>query len=429
MKLPEIPKYSRENIDIAIKYVPNPEIIGIVQKYNEKYLHFNELKHKSLPVDPVIIWTIMKMFRMNNLKSIQFGKWTFNYSLIDEFIEKLHTLDKSASGNLSTALDSIPSEKERYIIDSLMEEAIASSQIEGAVTTRNVAKEMLKKGQKPKNKDQKMILNNYKTMKYILEIKNKEFSIPEILKIHKLITDGTLEDPEFVGKFRKDNEIGVYSTDGTLLHQPPEYGLVESLMEELCEFSNSKDKFIHPIIKGIIIHFLIGYIHPFNDGNGRTARSLFYWYLLKNDYWLFEYMAISRIINGSKGQYRDAYLKTESDTFYNDDKGDLTYFIKYNLECICKSLDEILEYLSKKQVEQKEILNIINKSENLNLRQAEILKEILKTPENIITIKEIVTTYNVAYATGRADLNHLVELGYLEKKKAGKEFIYILKKQ
>ena len=91
--------------------------------------------------------------------------------------------------------------------------------------------------------------------------------------------------------------------------------------------------------------------------------------------------------------------------------------------------DEILDYLSKKQAEQKEVLNLINKSENLNLRQAEILKEILKTPENIITIKEIVTTYNVAYATGRADLNHLVDLGYLEKKKAGKEFVYILKKQ
>ncbi|AVB75889.1 Fic family protein [Methanococcus maripaludis] len=429
MKLPEIPKYSKENIDIAIKYVPNREIIDIVQKYNEKYLHFNELKHKTLPIDPVIIWTIMKMFRMNNLKSIHFGKWTFNYSLIDEFIEKLHTLDKSASGNLSTALESIPSEKERYIIDSLMEEAIASSQIEGAVTTRKVAKEMLKKGQKPKNKDQKMILNNYNTMKYILEIKNKEFSISEILKIHKIITDGTLEDPEFVGKFRKNNEIAVYSTDGTLLHEPPKYELVESLMNNLCEFSNSKDKFIHPIIKGIIIHFLIGYIHPFNDGNGITARSLFYWYLLKNDYWLFEYMAISRVINGSKGQYRDAYLKTESDTFYKDDKGDLTYFIKYNLECICRSLDEILDYLSKKQVEQKEVLNLINKSEDLNLRQAEILKEILKTPENIITIKEIVTTYNVAYATGRADLNHLVELGYLEKKKAGKEFVYVLNKK
>ena len=99
-------------------------------------------------------------------------------------------------------------------------------------------------------------------------------------------------------------------------------------MNELCEFSNSNDKFIHPIIKGIIIHFLIGYIHPFNDGNGRTARSLFYWYLLKNDYWLFEYMAISRVINGSKGQYRDAYLKTESDTFYKEEKGHLTYFIK-----------------------------------------------------------------------------------------------------
>jgi len=84
-------------------------------------------------------------------------------------------------------------------------------------------------------------------------------------------------------------------------HTPPDYNKIPDLMEEFCKFaSTDEDDFIHPLIKGIILHFLIGYIHPFTDGNGRCARSIFYWYMLSRGYWLFEYMPISRILLHSK---------------------------------------------------------------------------------------------------------------------------------
>ena len=138
-------------------------------------------------------------------------------------------------------------------------------------------------------------------------------------------------------------------------------------------------------------------------------------------------MAVSKVINNSKKQYRNAYLYTESDRTPND-SGDLTYFIKYNLDCIQKALDDILEYLEREQKEKSQALKIITESEGLTLRQAEILKQFLKQPEKPITIKEIVTIYSVAYATARSDLFYLEKLGYVEKRKAGKEFIFIFKK-
>jgi Fic family protein len=137
-------------------------------------------------------------------------------------------------------------------------------------------------------------------------------------------------------------------------------------------------------------------------------------------------MAVSKVINDSKKQYRDAYLYTESDRTFND-SGDLTYFIKYNLHCIKKALDEILKYLERKQKEQFQSLQIIVESGDLTLRQAEILKQYLKQPEKPITIKEIMITYSVAYATARSDLFSLENLGYVEKRKVGKELIFILK--
>lgn len=428
MKLPEVPEFSKESLEEAGKFLHDDQIADLVRKYNERYLHWEELKHRKLSLDPVIIWNLMKISRALKAKSLGFGNWVFKYTLIDEFQEKLHVLDKSAAGNLISSLEALQDNKRKYIISSLMEEAIASSQIEGAATTREIAKRMLQENRKPRSKDEKMIVNNYITMKHIVDLKNEAITPDKILEIHRIITSGTLEKPEYEGNFRENNEIAVYSHDGTLLHKPVEYPDVPKLINELCDFANNKDEnFIHPIIKGIIIHFLVGYIHPFNDGNGKTARALFYWHLLKNDYWLFEYMAVSRIINSSKKQYRNAYLYTESDRTPND-SGDLTYFIKYNLDCIQKALEEVLEYLNRKQKEQSQDLKIFTESGNLILRQAEILKQFLKQPEKPITIKEIVTTYSVAYATARSDLFSLEKMGYIEKKKAGKEFIFIFKR-
>ena len=428
MKLPQVPEISKEFLEEAGKLLHDDQIAELVRKYNERYLHWEELKHRKLPLDPVIIWNLMKISRALKAKSLEFGDWVFKYTLIDEFQEKLHVLDKSAPENLISTLEALQDNKRKYIISSLMEEAIASSQIEGAATTREIAKRMLQENRKPRSKDEKMIVNNYITMKHIVDSKNEAITPDKILEIHMLITNGTLEKTEYEGNFRENNEIAVYSHDGTLLHKPVEYPDVPKLINELCDFANNKDEnFIHPIIKGIIIHFLVGYIHPFNDGNGRTARALFYWHLLKNDYWLFEYMAVSRIINSSKKQYRNAYLYTESDRTPND-SGDLTYFIKYNLDCIQKAIEDILEYLDRKQEEQSQALKIITESGNLTLRQAEILKQFLKQPEKPITIKEIVTMYSVAYATARSDLFHLEKMGYVEKKKAGKEFSFVFKR-
>ncbi|WP_269851175.1 Fic family protein [Methanosarcina horonobensis] len=382
MKLPEVPEFSKKALEGAGKLLYDSQTAELTHRYNERYLHWEELKHRKLSLDPAILWNLMKVSRELKAKSIKFGNWVFKYNLIDEFHERLHILDKSAAGNLLSSLEALQDNRRKYIISSLMEEAIASSQIEGAATTREVAKRMLQETGSQKNKDEKMIVNNYATVKHIMDLKNEALTPEKVLEIHRMITGGTLEKPEYEGSFRETNEIAVYSHDGTLLHKPIEYPEIPKLVSELCDFVSSKDKdFIHPVIKGIIIHFLIGYIHPFNDGNGRTARALFYWYLLKNNYWLFEYMAVSRAINNSKKQYRNAYLYTESDRTSND-FGDLTYFIKYNLNCIQKALEDTLEYLERKQKEQSQALKIITESGDLTLRQAEILKQFLKQPEN-----------------------------------------------
>lgn len=340
MKIPQMPTYTDEDEKMAWETARDMDVIDAVFACNKKYLHWEEIKYRKLPADPKHIWFLMKVFRARNTHSVGFGPWKFRFALDDECWKKLHLLDTSAGGSLASMIDAVGQEKERYIVNSLMEEAIASSQIEGAATTRVAAKQMLQERKKPRNRDELMILNNYLTMKEVAGLRGEPLSPELVRRLHAMITRGTLEDPAYEGAFRENDDIRVVDSSGAVLHVPPPHEEIEGLVDELCAFANGEEEeFIHPVVKGIVLHFLMGYIHPFNDGNGRCARTLFYWYVLKQDYWLFEYMAISRAIRESRGQYKRAYLYTETD------ENDLTYFIRYNLDVIEKTIEEVRAYI------------------------------------------------------------------------------------
>ena len=432
MKIPQKPQDIQEilkkNSSEVFKLLKNPAIMEFIAKHNKEYAHWDEVRYKKIPEDakPEYVWALMKIMRDSQYRLLKFGSWTFKYVLLDEFQKKLHVLDKGTAGRLGSSLNTINTGgRDRYIISSLMEEAIASSQLEGAATTRKIAKELLRYKKKPINYSERMIVNGYRTMQQIIQEKEKNITPEKILELHRNITEDTLKNKVYEGRFRENNEVVVGDSVKVELiyHHPPDYKEVPLLVKELCEFANSEDDdFIHPIIKGIMLHFLIGFIHPFEDGNGRTARTLFYWYVLKKGYWLFEFMAISRIILRSKAKYGRSYLFTETD------ENDLTYFIDYNLNCTQEALSDMEEYITKKQKEQADAMRLIKEIKGINLRQAEILKEFIKEPEKGFVVNEIMLSYGVAYDTARNDLLYLTKLGYLEKVQIQKKFIFKLSK-
>lgn len=425
MKLPEKPIdwkeiFEREPKQI-FEIIEEKDLFKQIFEFNKRYLYWSELKYRVKDEsDKKYIWTFMKILRLDKYETLTFDSIEMKYSIITYFNRKLHYFDKILAGNIEVQSKTLGLQK-KYIINSLMEEAIASSIIEGASTTRKAAKSMLREKRKPMTKSEKMIVNNYETIHYIISIKNKKLTPEILLKIQKKVTKDTLGAPDDEGAFRDNNEI-VVSYDNIheiIAHIPPDYNEIPHLIEELCEFANNDSKeFIHPIIKGIVLHFLIGYIHPFNDGNGRTARSIFYWYMLSQGYWLFEYMSLSRRIVRSRKEYDLAYLYTEYDEM------DLTYFIKYNIKCIDESLKDLMDYIKKNQKEQEETKKIIHENPDLNLRQAMILEGFMKNPNKIFTIKEISETYRVVYQTARTDLLLLASKGFIDKKISGKAFIF-----
>ena len=425
MKLPDKPidwkeTFRKEPKNISV-IISNKQFLKQVFEFNKKYIYWSELRYRiKNESDRKRIWAFMKLLRSERYEAIPFKSIDMKYNLTSELHRKLNRFDKLLAGNIEIQTKSLGLDK-RYIISSLMEEAIASSMIEGASTTRKVAKAMLREKRKPLNKSEKMIVNNYKTMQFMLDKKNEKITPALLLEIQRKITKDTMESASDEGAFRDSNDIVVGDNidPEQIRYTLPDHKKIPGLIEEFCEFANDdSSEFIHPILKGIILHFLLGYIHPFNDGNGRTARSVFYWYMVSKGYWLFEYMAVSRRIVRSRNNYDLSYLYTEYDEM------DLTYFIKYILECIDDSLNDMLGHIKRKQKEQEEIKKIIYKDSDLNLRQATILEDIIKNPNKIITIKEISETYRIVYQTARTDLLLLTKRGYILKKILGKEFIF-----
>ena len=412
-----------EKSDAIFSASTDEEVAELVKKYNEAYLHWDKVRYREVPADHEVLWALMKLSRRNSARRIPFKEWTFQYNITNEVMRIMHILDSGAGGTIESPMLGLKASHgmDRYIVSSLMEEAIASSQIEGAVTTTKVAKDMLKTQRKPRNVSEKMILNSYVAMKRVKELRSEEMTIGLIRELHRIITHDTLQHKEHEGQFRMDDETvvgGPFEVE-KVYHQPPDYTRIESYLQELCDFANNDGgEFIHPLIKAIIIHFMIGFIHPFVDGNGRLARTLFYWYALKNDYWLFEYMAISRTIKGSRRRYGMAYLHTETDD------NDLTYFLSYNFRCMETALRDAREYILRKQQEQREALRTAEGLPGISKRQAEILKYVIKS-RRPVAIMEIATMFDVVYQTARTDLLGLVETGNLDMVKDKRRLLFV----
>ncbi|MBI3883229.1 MAG: Fic family protein [Sphingobacteriales bacterium] len=414
MKLPEKAPQITISPERLVEITNSNEIANIVFDINENYYYWDKVKYLPLPNNILTseeAWYIAHLRRKINSRRIGFGKYQFRWFSNNNMQELLHHFDMGIGASLESK-SLIPDEhKQSYLINSLMEESIASSQIEGAVTTRKIAKEMLRKKRNPHTKSEKMIYNNYLTITEIIKIKNEKLTVELLLHIHKLVSKDTLDNKEEEGALRKTNDVRVVDIEQSeAVYIPPAHDELLVLLNDLCTFFNDEHTqfFIHPIVKASIIHFMIGFIHPFADGNGRTARALFYWYLLKRGYWLTEYLSISSVINKSKAQYARAFLYTETD------ENDLGYFISYQLRTMQLAYNGLKEYLNRKIAEKKRATSFVM-MDNINERQALILQWIYEDDSLILTNRELMSRFNISKETARNDLAGLVTLEWLRQ--------------
>ena len=404
-----------------------PEIQSLIHKANDRYLYWTGVSHR-LPANTEIkaeeVWSYLKLGRMANRRSTpiedKVGK-NFTYWIPDCLHRGVSEVDKWSGGQIITDQPFGLPAKERYIINSLMDEAIASSQLEGASTEYVVAKEMLRSGRKPKDKNEQMIFNNWNAMQFIRQNRRKRFSLEMFLELHVILTQETLDDPRDAGRIRDTDDVNVFYR-GEIVHIPPKAATLTDRINRLIGFMNTDDEenWMHPVIKGAMIHFWLAYDHPFTDGNGRTARAFMYWYLLSRGYELFQYLSISKHFLRAPGQYVRAYLYTEHDD------NDMTYFLAYNLLSIRFALNELRKYFKQKQREISKANELLSKFRGLNFRQKSLIYHSLQHPDTIYTIEAHKNTHGIAYDTARKDLMALASKGFLRAQREGRKLLIFL---
>ena len=393
----------------------------------DKYLHWDKLRYHTPPegFSNEQWWLAIKKQRQGLFKQLPLTdkhQKPFQYLTNDFITEALYQIDQSV-----TTFNRMPEQikntetKNRYYVNSLIQEAFTSSQLEGATTTRLVAKEMIRTGRLPCDKSEQMILNNFAAMKRINRLKDEPLSRELVFDIHQLVTEKTLDDSSAAGRFRTANEkIHVIDMYNEIFHDPPPAEQLEERMAAMCDFANGKTPkyFIHPVIRAIILHFWLAYDHPFIDGNGRTARALFYWLMLRHRYWLFKFVSVSQIIVKAPAKYARAFLHTETDD------NDLTYFIIYHLDIIRQAIKALYEYIERKTKRLQAIENQLRGIIVLNHRQRALIGHALRCPHYKYTIKSHQISHNVVYQTSRTDLLDLERRGLLKSDKIGKTWYF-----
>lgn len=398
-----------------------------------KYRHWDTLRHLQ-PPDGFSLeewWVGIKMARGTTLHRITLkdkeGE-NFVYTTPDILHKMTSQIDKWATGALhgsDLAID--PNTKDSYLFNSIIEEAITSSQLEGATTTRHVAKEMIRTGRPPRDESERMILNNYEAMLFIQRIKNEPLTPSIIFELHKILTKNTLENPDAAGRLRREDEsIRVEDTaTGETLHQPPPASELKRRMVAMCAFANELDskEYMHEVVRAILLHFWLAYDHPFVDGNGRTARALFYWSMARQGYWLFEFISISQILRKAPVKYGRAFLYTETDG------NDTTYFILNQLRVILRAIDGLYAHLRKKAAELRNVQDMLQRSNAteamFNHRQIALLNHALKNKNFAYTIASHRRSHKISYQTSRTDLLSLAEHGLLIKQQIGKSYYFL----
>lgn len=400
--------------------------LGLGPTVAGRYRHWNKLRFLAPPkgLKAKDWWLALKLARAPQLRETPLrdveGR-PFKLAMVDSALEMIHRVDSRASGELLAAYPTIgPGAGERYVLSSFVEEAISSSQLEGAATTRRVAKEMIRSGRAPRDRSERMIVNNYQTMLWLRERKAEPLTPDLVFEIHRRITEDTLDDPDCSGRLRRADEDIVVRDFEKVVHVPPPAGQLARRLESMCTFASAQGKapFVHPVVRAVLLHFWLAYDHPFVDGNGRTARALFYWSMLHQGYWLCEFLPISSTIKRAPSRYARAFLYTESD------ENDLTYFVLYHLDVICRAIDDLHGYLAEKQKEQATVLNLVSKSVALNERQIALLTHALAHEDAEYTFEGHRRSHGVVYQTARADLLDLAERGLLSQTKVGRTLVF-----
>lgn len=383
-----------------------------------RYLHWDDIKNRHQEYKTALAkWSIIKIAR-KPFFAPAFG-YGVSYIATPNLTRIASLVDQRCTTAGLNALIATYRVTDESILDFADEESIASSQLEGAATTRVIAKKMLRDGRKPRTEGEQMIICNRRLMNMAWTHRHDSMSLDLLLDFHREATTGIDDKNYHPGELRTTDDVWVGDDMGNIIHHPPKATEVEEYLRSLMMWANMPHeketawkRYMHPMTKAIILHFYIGYIHPFYDGNGRVARALCYWMLFRTGYSAFRYISISKLLKEAPKEYARAYLRTETDDM------DLTYFIEYQSRIIERAVNDLVAHVETSAFRLQELRSWMAETgllAQLSDLQMSIVTSVIYFPEREHTIKSVTEKYGVARSTAQVALESLVNAGIMTK--------------
>lgn len=383
----------------------------LIQQFIDRYLPRKEIIHR-LPISQPIskVWPELQKARRAQAIALPLPDQKGNafWFVLNQSIEQ--QCDKVAEMARRDAVFDSPV-FEAMVEDAVIDEAVFSSMIEGAFTSREEAAKFIRNKKQPANKSEHMVKNNYDALTYALEHLDEPIAEQTIIEIAKIVTRNAAEVT--VEGYRTEP---VYVTGReAVVYTPPVAEHVPEMMESLVRFIQSSE--LHPVIKACVAHFYFVYIHPFGDGNGRTARALSYMMLIQSGYEFFRYFSISNLVSDERGKYYRSMVNVE------EDEGDMTYFIDFYSNMLSRSVIRMEDHLTHHVLAGQRVKEL-QSSGLLNERQLAGVKWLLEGVGDSVTVDKWKKRYKVVQETARKDLIKLCDMGVLEKKIDGRKAVF-----
>ena len=386
----------------------------LIKQFMDRYLTREEIAYRlpvSIPISQ--FWPSMDQARRNTSIALPLktqGGENFRF-VVNSTIE-VQCDAVAAMARRSHLLDSLPAE---IMEDATIDEAVWSSVIEGAFTSRAEAAKIIRQNKQPVNRSEQMVKNNYQAMLYVLEHLEDPITAQTLIDIAQIVTQNASD--ETVEGFRT---VPVYVTGREgVIYTPPAAEQVPAMMDDLLNFIQSSE--LHPLFKACIAHFYFVYVHPFTDGNGRTARALSYMMLLRTGYDFFRYFSVSGLIAEERNSYYKSMRHVEASG------NDMTYFIDYYSAMLARSVDRMEKHLFRHVLAER-IMRSIEASGQLNDRQLKGVRWLLEGDSDSITVDAWKKKYKTATETARQDLLMLCETGILTRTMDGRRALFVIQR-
>ena len=266
-----------------------------------------------------------------------------------------------------------------------------------------------------------MIYNNKLALEFMHKHKLSEFSHGLIGELQKTLVHNTHKDrPLPVGQYRK-GPIYVVDGQGGIVYQGPAPDKASTMMDQLVRWMNHQKPEVHPLVDAALVHLYFVHVHPFDDGNGRSARALSNLYLEKKGYDFINLLSPSDYFEHHRAAYYRSIRSAE------EHGNDATYFVLYYLEALKSELEKIRAELKKdrKVRDIKELLDGHTRA-RLNKRQIKAIGFMIGE-EAPISTRWYCKINKCSDETARKDFNELQNLKLLQSDGDGRSTRYFLK--